>query len=152
MSNVLNFPAIRTVPESEKQNPFFSYVDTAFDEKRARLLTWSHEPDKKPQDQLVYAFLTVGRTTGYAIEFGWASGRQDVFIEVDLPAECVTAEKVAERAELIEQLKEKYHGKGFAHHEYDGGFDEFPQNFERVTGKYPEALRSLFGCKRASAA
>lgn len=63
-----------------------------------------------PQDKLTSADITLGLTTGSAIQFNWASGRSDVHIVVDLPADTVPAEKIAERSALIAQLKEANHG------------------------------------------
>lgn len=157
---ILNFPKVREVPAGEQENPHFSYVETQFDteyEKRIRYLTRTGDPEKDaempPQDRLVYAFVTVNRTTGMASEFCWASGRKDVHVLVDYPRECVSAEVVRERAELIEKLKEAYHGKGFAHHEYDGGFAEFARNYQQATGSpcAPE-VAALCGSELAQAA
>lgn len=60
-----------------------------------------------PQDRLLEAEVTLGRTTGIACEFRWASGRKDAWIVVDLPEECVDADTVARRNEHIEQLRER---------------------------------------------
>lgn len=124
------------------RNPHFSYVETDFDpayEASIRALTKDVDPTKernnKSQDRLVYAFITVNRTTGVASEFGWASGRQDVHIIADLPISAVDASVVEKRRDLIETLKRKYHDRGFAHNQYEGGFREFAQNFERSTGR-----------------
>lgn len=154
MSKVLNFPAVQA------KGRYFSYVEHAFNavfEQKMRLLGLDPNPQKEaqnlPQDELLYIFNTVGSTTGQALEIGWKSGRRDVHIIVDLPAEMVTAEKIAQRASEIAQLKEVYHDKGFEHggsadpDRYEGGFGEFAQNFERATGhRATEAISAL--CER----
>lgn len=58
-----------------------------------------------PQDCLLEAEITLGKTTGVAVEFRWASGRKDVWCVLDLPEECVTPEIVCARRKYIEQLR-----------------------------------------------
>ena len=140
-----NVVTLRPAPKATHEGPenqHFSYVDTGFDERyeaSVRALTRDVDPMKernnKAADKLVYAFITVNKTTGVASEFGWASGRQDVHIIADLPTTAVEAHVVETRHNLIEKLKVKYYDRGFAHDEYEGGFREFAQNFERSTGR-----------------
>ena len=98
-----------------------TYTRRAFDaayEEMARRVTHpdgggnaAYDPDAErrmlPQDRLLEAEVTIGQTTGVAIEFRWASGRRDVWAVLDLPPECVDAETVKRRNEHIEQLRER---------------------------------------------
>jgi hypothetical protein len=151
MDNVIEFPNSKP-PE----NKYFRYVETEFNreyEMGMRTLTRDVDPEKEaqnlPADRLIYVFMTVGKTTGYALEAGWASGRRDVHACLDLAYVDVSASVVRDRAALINNLKEKYHDNGFECEEYEGGFREFAQNFERATGRScPHAIVAL--CDGAS--
>lgn len=70
----------------------------------------SPEEDAKmlPQDRLLEAEITLGRTTGIATEFRWKSGRKDVYVVVDLPEEMVDPRLVAEREAFILKMKGEY--------------------------------------------
>jgi hypothetical protein len=71
----------------------------------------AYEPDRMPpQDRLIEAEITMGKTTGVACEFRWASGRKDVWCVIDLPKECVAAKVARERRRYIKELKERNHG------------------------------------------
>lgn len=143
MKKVVTFPNSKPAP-----NQHFSYVDTGFDEvfeQNVRMLTRDCNPnapgERLPQDKLEYAFITVNATTGYACEYGWASGRKDVRIIVDLPYDCVASDVIEERAALIKKLEVKYYDRGFKHggsndeNRYNGGFEEFAQNYQLHTGR-----------------
>ncbi len=71
----------------------------------------AYDPDAErrmlAQDRLLEAEVTLGRTTGVACEFRWASGRRDVWAVLDLPEECVDDDTAAARARHIEQLRER---------------------------------------------
>jgi hypothetical protein len=60
-----------------------------------------------PQDRLLEAEITMGQTTGIAVEFRWASGRKDVWAVLDLPLECVAPDVAEARQNYIAQLKER---------------------------------------------
>lgn len=139
MSKILDFNGKVKAAE----NPHFSYVEADFSagyEDAVRQLTKDSDAVKEAKnlaaDRLIYAFITVNRTTGVSSEFGWASGRRDVHIIVDLPYENCASQVIEDRAKLIAKLQEKYYDRGFTHREYDGGFEKFAQNFERATGRF----------------
>ncbi len=68
----------------------------------------AYQPDRMlPQDRLLEAEITMGKTTGIACEFRWASGRKDVWCVIDLPEEQVAPEVIERRRAYVEQLKER---------------------------------------------
>jgi hypothetical protein len=103
----------------------YTYTRSAFDceyEEYVRNLTHpngrgnaAYDPcaERKmlPQDRLLEAEITMGKTTGVAIEFRWASGRKDVWCVLDLPVESVGPEVIENRTRYIEQLKERNHAE-----------------------------------------
>lgn len=165
MNKILNFPK----PALDAPAKHFSYVKLNFEpgyEASARQLTAGRLGDK-PQDKLIYAFITMNPVTGCAVEFGWASGRKDPWCVLDLAPEALVFQygleeankKIIERKAFIETLKEQYYEQGFEHggsadeDRYDGGFPEFAQNFERATGRRlaPAVAALLRGELRATA-
>lgn len=100
----------------------YSYKKTAFDpgyEDYVRILTNPNgrgnaayciksEREMLPQDKLLYADITMGLTTGVAVEFGWASGRKDTWAVLDKAIKDAPRKVRNERIALIAKLKKEH--------------------------------------------
>ncbi len=71
----------------------------------------THEKEMLPQDKLVRERNIVHGNCGISREFLWASGRQDGWVQLDLPDESITEERKAEHRALKLKLEERY-GQG----------------------------------------